>query len=298
MEVLIMKITEGYMQYLEYKTYYRIVGECIGDKKPLVLLHGGPGSTHNYFEVLDKVAEDGRAVIMYDQLGCGLSATPSRPDLWNAQTWIDELIQLRKHLNLDEIHLLGQSWGGMQTIQYACDYKPEGVKSYILSSTLPSASIWEKEQRRRVAYLPKNMQKAIAQAEKTNDYSSKEYQIAEAEFMLRHCADEVTPDSPECLRRPKVSGTESYLTAWGQNEFCPSGTLKNFNFTKDIENIQEPCLIISGLLDLCSPLVAKTMYDKIPNSEWELFEYSRHMPFVEENDKYIEILNKWMNKND
>ncbi len=133
-----MKITEGYMPYLEYKTYYRIVGECTGNKKPLVLLHGGPGSTHNYFEVLDKVAEDGRAVIMYDQLGCGLSSTPSRPDLWNAKTWIEELIQLRKHLGLDEIHLLGQSWGGMQAIQYACEYKPEGIKSYILSSTLPA----------------------------------------------------------------------------------------------------------------------------------------------------------------
>jgi len=293
-----MKITEGYMPYLEYKTYYRIVGECIGDKKPLVLLHGGPGSTHNYFEVLDKVARDGRAVIMYDQLGCGFSATPSRPDLWNAQTWIDELIQLRKHLGLNEIHLLGQSWGGMQAIQYACDYKPNGIKSYILSSTLPSASIWEKEQRRRVSYLPKEMQEAIAQAEKTNDYSSEEYQRAEVEFMIRHCAGEITPDSPECLRRPKVSGTESYITAWGQNEFCPSGTLKNFDFTREIEDIKEPCLVISGLLDLCSPLIAKTMYDKIPNSEWELFEYSRHMPFVEENDKYIETLNKWLNKND
>ncbi len=53
---------------------------------------------------------------------------------------------------------------------------------------------------------------------------------------------------------------------------------------KEIEDIKEPCLITSGLLDLCSPLVAKTMYDKIPNSEWELFEFSRHMPFVEENE--------------
>jgi proline iminopeptidase len=142
------------------------------------------------------------------------------------------------------------------------------------------------------------MQEAIAHAEKTNDYSSEEYKKAEAEFMIRHCAGEINLDSPECLRRPKVSGTESYLTAWGQNEFCPSGTLKNFDFTEDLKNILEPCLINSGLLDLCSPLIAKTMYDKIPNSEWELFEYSRHMPFVEENDKYIEVLNRWLNKND
>lgn len=293
-----MKITEGYMPYLEYKTYYRIVGECKGNKKPLVLLHGGPGSTHNYFEVLDKVAEDGRALIMYDQLGCGLSATPSRPDLWHAKTWIEELIQLRKYLGLDEIHLLGQSWGGMQTIQYACEYKPEGIKSYILSSTLSSAALWEKEQRRRIRYLPQKMQDAIAKAEKTNDYSSKEYKEAEAEFMFRYCTSPVESDSPECLRREKISGTQAYIIAWGQNEFTPSGTLKDFDFLEEIQYIQEPCLIISGLVDLCSPLIAKTMYDRIPNSKWELFEFSRHMPFVEENEKYIKVLNKWLNEND
>lgn len=293
-----MKITEGYMPYLGYKTYYRIVGECEGNKKPLVLVHGGPGSTHNYFEVLDKMAEDGRAIVMYDQIGCGLSSTPSRPDLWNAKTWIEELIELRKYLGLDEIHLLGQSWGGMLAIQYACEYKPKGIKSYILSSTLPSAKLWEREQRRRIKYLPKEMQEAIAKAEATGDYSSEEYQAAEAEFMLRHCAGIVDENSPECLRRPKVAGRESYIVGWGPNEFTPTGTLKNFDYLKEIEDIQEPCLITSGVDDLCSPLIAKTMYDKIPNSEWELFEYSRHMPFVEENDKYIDVLTKWLNKND
>ncbi len=227
-----------------------------------------------------------------------MSATPSRPDLWCAKTWIEELIQLRKYLSLDEIHLLGQSWGGMQAIQYACEYKPKGIKSYILSSTLPSASLWEKEQRRRVTYLPQKMQDAVAEAEESGDYSSKEYKDAEAEFMRRYCADPVGPDSPECLKRPKVTGTESYITAWGQNEFTPTGTLKDFDFMEQIEDIQEPCLIISGLLDLCSPLIAKTMYDKIPNSKWELFEFSRHMPFVEENEKYIKVLNRWLNEND
>lgn len=293
-----MKITEGYMPYLGYKTYYRIIGEPTGKKKPLILLHGGPGSTHNYFELLDKIAEDGRVVIMYDQLGCGLSSTPSHPDLWNPNTWIEELVELRKHLNLDEVHVLGQSWGGMLAIQYACEHNPKGIKSYILSSTLPSSALWEKEQRRRISYLPQEMQDSIAKAEKTGDYSSEEYQEAEAEFMTRHSAGEVTENSPECLRREKIPGTESYLTAWGQNEFSPSGTLKNFDFTEEIKDIQTPSLIISGLVDLCSPLVAKTLYDSIPNSEWELFEYSRHMPFVEESDKYIEILNKWLNKND
>ena len=68
-----MDVTEGYLPYLGFRTYYRIVGSIDAPKPPLVLLHGGPGSTHNYFELLDRVAETGRAVVMYDQLGCGKS---------------------------------------------------------------------------------------------------------------------------------------------------------------------------------------------------------------------------------
>ena len=67
-----MEIREGYMPFKGYKTYYRIVGKKTGNKKPLVLLHGGPGSTHNYFEVLDRLAEeDGRELVMYDRSDAG-----------------------------------------------------------------------------------------------------------------------------------------------------------------------------------------------------------------------------------
>ena len=71
-----MEIIEGKMPFMGYETYYRIVGKR-SEKPPLILLHGGPGSTHNYFEVLDKLAEiDDRRIIMYDQLGCGQQQHP------------------------------------------------------------------------------------------------------------------------------------------------------------------------------------------------------------------------------
>lgn len=293
-----MKVTEGYMPFLEYKTYYRIVGECKDGKKPIVLLHGGPGSTHNYFEVLDKIAEDGRMVIMYDQLGCGKSFIGSHPELWNSTTWVEELIALRKHLKLDEVHILGQSWGGMQAIEYLCKYKPEGIKSAILSSTLPASCMWEKEQRRHLTYLPQKMQDDIKKAEELGNYDDPDYLEAVDFFMMRHCAGPFDENSPECLTREKVAGVEAYITGWGQSEFAPSGTLKNFDYREQLKDIKEPCLVISGLMDLCTPWIAKYMYDEIPNSEWELFEFSRHMCFADENEKYIKILNKWLNKND
>ena len=294
-----MEIREGYMPFLEYKTYYRVVGKNTGNKKPLVLLHGGPGSTHNYFEVLDCVAEeDGRQLVMYDQIGCGNSYVENRPDLWNSKVWIEELIELRKHLGLDEIHLLGQSWGGMQTLEYVCNYKPEGLKSIILSSTLPASWLWAEEAQRMIAQMPQDMQDAIKKATESGDYSSPEYQAAEAEYMRQHCAGEVTENDPECLRRPKKAGRESYVVGWGPNEFTPLGTLKDYDVIDQLGDIKEPALIINGGNDLCTPYVAKFMYDRIPNSEWELFRTCRHMCFVEENDHYVEVLKKWMNKND
>lgn len=294
-----MEIREGYMPFLEYKTYYRVVGKNTCNKKPLVLLHGGPGSTHNYFEVLDRIAEeDGRQLVMYDQIGCGNSYVENRPDLWNSKVWIEELIELRKHLGLDEIHLLGQSWGGMQTLEYVCNYKPEGLKSIILSSTLPASWLWAEEAQRMIAQMPQDMQDAIKKATESGDYSSPEYQAAEAEYMRQHCAGEVTENDPECLRRPKKAGRESYVVGWGPNEFTPLGTLKDYDVIDQLGDIKEPALIINGGNDLCTPYVAKFMYDRIPNSEWELFRTCRHMCFVEDNDHYVEVLKKWMNKND
>lgn len=293
-----MKITEGYMPYLGYKTYYRIAGECSGNKKPLILLHGGPGSTHNYFEVLDRLADEGRAIISYDQLGCGNSYVEGHSELWCSKTWMNELIELRKYLGLNELHLLGQSWGGMLSIEYLCDHKPEGIKSVILSSTHPSSKLWAQEQHRMIKFMSQEDQDAISKAEATGNFDDPAYLAANERFMLLHAAGVPKDTDPECLRRPKKVGTDSYITAWGPNEYTPIGNLSNYEYRDKLKNIKEPALIINGANDLCTPLVAKTMYDSIPNSRWELFDDCRHVCFVEDTDRYCKLLNEWMEQND
>ncbi|MBE9389824.1 proline iminopeptidase [Vagococcus salmoninarum] len=293
-----MTITEGYLPYLGYHTYYRIIGDLSSPKIPLLLLHGGPGSSHNYFELLDSLAAEGRPLIMYDQLGCGLSATDSRPDLWHADTWLNELIALRQHLDLDKLHLLGQSWGGMMAIQYLCDYQPTGIQSVILSSTLPAAELWDQEQHRLIALMAESDQVAIAKAEASGDFSDPAYLAANDRFMTRHVGDLPTPQSPEPLRRPKASGRESYVTAWGPNEYNPLGTLKGWDYRSKLNSITVPALIISGADDLSTPLIAKTMDDLLPNSTWELFAKSRHMPFVDETANYLAVLEEWLTDKD
>ncbi|MGX6970512.1 proline iminopeptidase [Vagococcus bubulae] len=292
-----MIIKEGYMPFLEYQTYYRIVGEP-SDKAPLLLLHGGPGSTHNYFELLDDLSLDNRQVIMYDQLGCGLSSMPDKPELWTAETWLAELIALRDYLKLDKVHILGQSWGGMLLIKYMCDKLPKGVKSIILSSTLSSAELWKEEQHRLINMMSIEDQRAIEQAELTHDFSQPDYLKANELFMLRHAGDVPSENSPEPLRRPKKRGEQAYLHAWGPNEFFPMGTLSTFDYTSELKNILTPTLIISGADDLSTPLIAKTMFDEIPHARWELFQHSRHLPLVDEEVKYKTLLIDWLNQYD
>lgn len=154
-------IKDGFIPFGPYRTYYRIVGKP-SDKAPLLLLHGGPGSTHNYFEALDELAErDQRQLIMYDQIGCGLSSMPDHPQVYQAATWLRELKNLRERLHLDRIHLLGQSWGGMLAIMYLCDEMPAGIKSLILSSTLSDAQLWGQEQHRLISFMSKEDQEAL-----------------------------------------------------------------------------------------------------------------------------------------
>lgn len=288
-----MQITTGKMPFKGYETFYRIVGEASG-KAPLLLLHGGPGSTHNYFEVLDALAATtGRQIISYDQIGCGESYVEGHKELWTLETWMEELEALHHWLHLDRVHLLGQSWGGMLIIAYLIDRQPKGVESVILSSTLPSSSLWSHEQQRLISFMPKDEQQAIARAVATGNFEADDYLKANDHYTVLH-ADEINDSTPECFRRKKRFGMESYITAWGPNEYTPTGTLKDFEYTDRLYEIRQPALIISGTNDECTPLIAKTMYDRIPHSRWELLDGARHMTFIDKTEDYQAILAEWL----
>lgn len=288
-------IEEKYIPFREYQTYVRIVKEDDQDSMPILLLHGGPGSTHNYFEVMDPLAKQ-RPVISYDQLGCGNSYVDHHPQLWTLSTWMEELDNVIKSLHLTRFHLLGQSWGGMLALAYALQ-QPQGLQSLILSSTLSSSQLWGREQHRMLKYMTKEEQDAITKAEETGNWQDEMAQKAIARYMKLHCAD-IKDNDPECLRREKRSGTESYMTAWGPNELTPQGTLKNFDVTDKLCEIKVPCLIVSGTDDLCTPLIAKTMYDHLPYARWELFANARHMVFAEYTEKYLQLLADWCQETD
>ncbi|MFA6860939.1 MAG: proline iminopeptidase-family hydrolase [Bacilli bacterium] len=295
-----MNIKDGYLDFEGHKTYYRIASPE-KKKTPLLILHGGPGSTHNSYELLDNMSElDDRPIVTYDQIGCGLSSVEGfHPELYNKETWVRELTNLREKLHLTKVHLMGHSWGGMLAIIYLTDYNPAGIVDVNLSSTLSSASLWSQETHRLLRYLNPIDRQAIEKAEKSNDYSSLEFDIANKHYLKLYVADPDDPNRPECLTRPKVIGTESYEVAWGPCEYTPLGNLRDYEYTDKLSKISCPVLFCSGANDESTPLMNKTMFEKIrTEKKWVLFSKSRHMTYYEENEKYEQEVMSFMDSHD
>ena len=130
-----MKTEEGKISVESgYQIWYRRIGN---GGIPVLTLHGGPGAGHDYLESLEGLATK-RPVIFYDQLGCGKSDQPDDRSIWRIERFVTEVNTVRQTLGLEQIHLLGQSWGGWLAIEYMLT-NPTGVVSLILAST--SASI-------------------------------------------------------------------------------------------------------------------------------------------------------------
>ena len=161
----------------------------------------------------------------------------------------------------------------------------------ILSSGHASSSLWASEQHRLIKYMSAEDQEAIRQAEATGKWDDPDYLRANEHYFELYVTS-IDENSPECLRRPKRSGKEAYLYGWGPNEYQPLGSLKDFEYTEKLGQILQPTLICSGTRDICTPVVAASLYENIPHSRWHLFRHSRHMCFVDAHKEYCEVLQR------
>ena len=283
--------SEGHIQFREFETWYRFVGETETGKYPVLCLHGGPGSPHDYLEPLEALADSGRRVIFYDQLGCGRSSRPSDPSLWTTDLFVDELRTVRRALGLDRLHLLGHSWGGMLATEYVtrgC----EGLVGLVLASSLPSTRDWPAEMDRLRSELPPEVRAVLDAHEAAGTIDDPLYEEALMVFYRKHACRSVP--WPDCLERSFTGmRDEVYNTMWGPNEMLSTGTLKNWDMTDRLQVIDCPTLITSGRFDECTPAITETIHLGVPNSEWVIFEESSHLAFIEETDRYISVLNSF-----
>jgi L-proline amide hydrolase len=264
---------QGRLPFRTFETRVEVVGEGESDGRlPLLVLHGGPGSSHDALGGLGALAEQGRRVVFYDQLGSGESSRPDDPSLWTVETFVEQLGSVREGLGLERIHLFGSSWGGMLALEYAFT-QPAGLASLVLNSTPTSAPRWAEEAKRLHGDLPAGLAE----------------QKAEKEFFRRHIC-RLDPE-PEILAVARTKrGHQVYRTMWGPNEFTVTGTLKDWDVIDRLDEIRVPTLITSGRYDECTPALVEPLHGGIAGSEWVLFEESAHMPYLEEPERYLEVV--------
>jgi L-proline amide hydrolase len=293
-------IKEGYITFKGYKTWYRIVGEKEAPGKlPLLTLHGGPGACHDYLESLDAMADTGRRVIYYDQLGCGNShIDESKPEMWTVDLYVEEVDVVRKALGLERIHLLGQSWGGMLAMEYMIR-QPKGVASVTIASSPASMIQWVAEANKLRKQLPPEVEAALLKHEAAGTTTSEEYTKAMQVFYDRHVC-RVVPN-PEYVQRSfakLAQYPEVYNTMNGPSEFHVIGTLKNWDVIGQLPKINAPTLVTSGKYDEATPVIAETVHKGIRGSEWVLFENSSHTAHAEEAGRYVQVLSEFISRHE
>lgn len=296
-----LKQVEGRAKFGSYETWYRITGDLNSKKPPIFLLHGGPGAAHNYIDAYKLLANDGRAVIHYDQLGCGNSTLlPDKGgDFWTVQLFIDELNNLVDHLGQrNGFHVLGQSWGGMLGAEYATT-RPQGLKSLTIANSPASMDLWMSEAARMRSLMPQPIQDALNKNEAAGTTESKEYQDATMWVYERHVCrvlpfpPEVTATFDQVARNPTV-----YHVMNGPNEFFVVGTLKTWSVIDRLHLINVPTYVLSGYYDEATPVCVAPYKDKIKGAIAEIYSNSSHMPHVEEQELCIKNVGKFLANND
>lgn len=288
------RVQEGFVPVDGYRVWYRIVGGGSDHEGfPLLVLHGGPGVPHDYLENLEALASETRRVVFYDQLGCGNSDHPDDPSLCRVSRFADELATVRRELGLDQVHILGQSWGGMLAIEYALR-QPEGLVSLILANTLSSMPMWIAEANRLRAELPPEVNATLLRHEEAGTTDDLAYQDAMNVFYARHVC-RVIP-MPEFVQRAfdKTGFVYNYMN--GPSEFHVIGVIKDWDRTDRLSEIHVPTLIISGRYDESTPLINEVLHRGIVGSEWVLLENSSHLAHVEEPELYMQTVQVFLNR--
>lgn len=288
------RVQEGFVPVDGYRVWYRIVGGGSDHEGfPLLVLHGGPGVPHDYLENLEALASETRRVVFYDQLGCGNSDHPDDPSLCRVSRFADELATVRRELGLDQVHILGQSWGGMLAIEYALR-QPEGLVSLILANTLSSMPMWIAEANRLRAELPPEVNATLLRHEEAGTTDDLAYQDAMNVFYARHVC-RVIP-MPEFVQRAfdKTGFVYNYMN--GPSEFHVIGVIKDWDRTDRLFEIHVPTLIISGRYDESTPLINEVLHRGIVGSEWVLLENSSHLAHVEEPELYMQTVQVFLNR--
>ncbi len=281
---------EGRVAVRGGEIWYRVTGS--GPGAPLLVVHGGPGFSHDYLLPLEALGRD-RAVIFYDQLDCGKSDKPGAPANWQVSRFVDEIRALSTSLGLNRYHLLGHSWGGLLASEYAA-IDSRRLLSCVLASPLISAPQWVADNMRWRKLLPAAIRQVLDDNEAAGTVRSAAYQQAAEAFYRRHlCRMEPWPEP--LLTSLEQGNSALYTTMWGETEFRATGNLRDYDGTPNLARITVPLLFTCGEFDEAPPATLHRYSKLVRNAEVRVFTDASHTPHLEQEEAYVHALATWLN---
>lgn len=274
---------------------HEVVAYSFGTGNEVVFcLNGGPGLPCDYVrDSHSMLADHGYRVVCFDQLGCGKSDRPTDPALWSLERYVEEVEIVRTHLNLGTVHLLGQSWGTWLGIEYALTY-PKAFKTITLADGAANIPHLVTELERLRGALGSETIAMMQRHEAEGSTDHPEYKGAVDVLNYRHvCRLQVWPDAVQASLNDWNMGP--YMAIQGPNEFCYTGSIKNWNRVDDLHRITQPALVLCGLHDELTPACSRLIHQGLPDSRIKVFPNSSHLPFWEEPEAYFATLLEFLN---
>ena len=281
----------GFIRLGDVKLYYTREGQG----PVMVLLNGGPGFSHEYLQELRRLA-DSAELIFFDQRGTGRSGK-APPQEYTIEKNVEDMERLRQALHIERWIVFGHSWGGILAQAYATQH-PQCVTKLILADTFSCAEDCNAALQRMRDAVPEETRAVYERCEQEGLYKDRDRYPDEYQAALDIAYEPVmiSVPAPEYLQYVfSKLAYDVYRAMWGeQSEFKLTGTLAKFDFREALGQLQVPGLVIVGSNDMPSVEMARETARRLPHARLEVFEGSRHYPFLEEPEKFFKVLREFL----
>jgi proline iminopeptidase len=274
--------TEGRIGVPGGRVFWRRFGS--GGEIPLLMIHGGPGLTSGYLDGFTALSAT-RPVVTWDQLDCGRSDCPNDSSLWTLERFVEELDVVRTALTPGPVHVLAHSWGATLAMEWLVTRSPDDVASVIFASPCLSTPRWIDDMGPLIAQLSPEARTAIAEAERTGNFRTREYQAAAwGEWLQAHVIRQSPPETREALAASLADANANFEMLehmWGPSDFTVTGTLKSYDRTSELRSLRMPVLFHCGEFDEARPETIRAQAALTPNAEVAIISGAGHLTMID-----------------
>ena len=286
---------EGYVDADgDVRLFYRLLGS---GPDTLVVIHGGPGFTMDYF--LDDLAPltTNHALLFYDQRGTGRSTLVSDSVSLDAQRFAEDLEAIRKHFNIKRLLILGHSWGAGIAALYSTRY-PNHVDKMIIVGGLPLqqyqlADAFRQLEASRDTNTLRRMRelRAARIADPGNSAVCRAYYVLWFEPFFGNHSAATRSKGDFCAgtfdsRRNKMNSVDRFTMA----------SLGKWDWRSPLSQVVAPVLVIHGTKDPLPLEGAKAWASVLPNGRLLALEGVGHFPYLEVPDQFFDAVNKFLSR--